>query len=246
MSFGFYVDPYQGAIENPFTHTIVAGIARACHFAWERLPTFSYRDSTPFEQKHYLDERELNKRMIEVLNYLLDHEDFEWFSGSIHQVVIRDARQVGADLDDDEQSPDLTFRLSNYPPGTTREGCALFVECKVLDTEARNVTNYVKSGVVRFVDGKYAPHMPIGMMLAYVAGGQTLPSHLDDCFSSSRVADVKRVQPCNGVSQFADIVSPPDVFCTEHARPLVPTCNAIQLLHLWLVPPAAPPSAILT
>lgn len=236
MPFDFYADPYKGAIENPFTHTIVAGIARACHVAWDRLATFDYKDSTPFEQKHYLDERELNKRMVEVLNYILDHEDFEWFNGAMHQVVARDARQVGADLDDDEQSPDLTFRLSNYPQGTTRDGCALFVECKVLDNQKRNVTYYVKKGVARFVDGKYAPYMPVGMMLAYVIGGQVLPSHLSRCFASSKVAEVQRVRPDKGVNTFSCIVPPPEVFYTEHVRPLVPQCSTMQLLHLWLVP----------
>lgn len=238
MPFDFYMDPYKGEVTNPFNTAIVAAIALACRTAWLKIPAFDYKDSLPFEARHYFDERELNKRMAEILNYILDHENLEWFSSSEFQVVSRDARQVGANLDDDEQSPDLTFRLTNYPPGITREGCALYVECKVLDhTADRNVTYYVKTGVARFVDGKYAHRMPIGMLLAYVNASQVLPGHLTDCFEGSRASDVKRLRPVSGVSAYSSIASPPDVYITEHARPLVPQCGSLRLLHLWLAPP---------
>lgn len=239
MPFGFYADPYKGQLPNPFNPAIVAAIARACFEAWQEVSSFTYKDSTPFDSAHYSDERELNKRMTEILNYMLDHGGKEWFSASEFQVVPRDARQVGADLDDDEQSPDLAFRLTNYPAGVSRDGCALFVECKVLDDgKSRSVTYYVETGVARFVDGKYAPKMPIGMLMAYVIGSQALPKHLDTCFKSSKAANVVRVRPDNGVSACSSIPVPPPVFKTEHKREKVPDCNAIELFHLWLTPTA--------
>lgn len=243
MTFGFFDDPYQGQLENPFDPVTLVSIAKACSLAWQRVPSFSYKKSCAFREEFYSDERELNKRMVEILNYLLDDETYPWFTSSDFSVVVRDARQVAANLNDDEESPDLTFRLQNYPRGISRDDCALFLECKVLDgTSNRGSTYYVTTGVERFVSAKYAPRMPVAMLLAYCIGNNKLPDDLEKCFSKSHAKGIQRTRPKLGIRRYAESCNDPKIYVTLHARSTEDGTQLadLSLLHVWVAPTRKP------
>src|SRR5258706_4178927 len=80
--------------------------------------------------------------------------------------------------------PDLVFHLSGQPrPGVVDSLYdGLFVECKIIDNGSRDLGEYCRKGMKRFVDGDYGWRMPQGMMCAYVRTTQLLPIALEDHF----------------------------------------------------------------
>jgi len=130
-----------------------------------------------------------------------------------------------------EKQPDLTFRppLWQYQHVANTSGWGLFVECKLIESGhgTRTVHSYIHAGVQRFAIGEYAPHMPSGMMLAYVRDKtiHTPAESLAPFLPFSNATEIKRGETS-------------DICTTLHPREkLVPACVDILLSHFWLKVP---------
>jgi hypothetical protein len=125
------------------------------------------------------------------------------------------------------QTPDLMFQPRKEPREVTDlSAWGLFTECKVVSPKRNHAVDvwYCEQGVAKFADGRYAPKMSSGIMVAYVRDGRTpystLLPLLDDAFSTASVAPHE-----------TDM----NILTSHHDRTtLTPPCVAIELTHLWL------------
>jgi len=137
------------------------------------------------------------------------------------ETVNRGAKASGANSRIEYQ-PDLTFRPISAPRVRNRNRWGWFVECKIID-EGHSVHLYCEKGVLRYIDGRYAPRMPSAAMLAYVRNHQkpseSLEPILREKFDSS-ITKSKMV---------------PHAVASRHDRARgTPPCIAIELIHVWL------------
>lgn len=151
---------------------------------------------------------------------------------------------VGAEMMSNEgriRKPDIVFSLcGNRRPGVA-DGLTdcIFVECKILDQGSKNISAYCNSGLVRFVEGSYAPRMREGMMLAFVRTSQELPGALTKTLgtdaSKSTLATDGQLRIC-GLTR-----AKPRAYISDHDRnwPYSDEDGGgapgpIEVRHLWL------------
>jgi hypothetical protein len=134
-----------------------------------------------------------------------------------------------------EKRPDLSFVFlhgnRNFP---------MVVECKIIDhPNNKNVSDYCKNGIARFVCGDYAWASREAVMLAYVRDGTTVPSKLAPHLANKAKLVPDPFQTTSHPATRTDLH--PTVRHSEHQRsfnyPSVVNGNApgpISLFHLWL------------
>src|SRR5258708_31137479 len=103
-------------------------------------------------------------RMQDALEVILNSVAVNGFSPAVFGPPIRGQELEDVSQKKLEKRPDLTFQQHVAVPATRHH--ALFFECKVLG-RGRTVGDYVKDGVRRFCDGRYAWAMPHAGMIAY-------------------------------------------------------------------------------
>ncbi len=113
------------------------------------------------------EEVEISLKLIEMLEIILNSSLIKGFTGRRFSPPIRgqELQDVsGARL---EMRPDLTFQHISSQPHTQHN--SLFFECKRISPK-RLVSAYVKEGLIKFCDQRYAWGMQHAGMLAYVQG----------------------------------------------------------------------------
>lgn len=220
--------PIRSTMDRRSIKTIVAAIREA----WKVIEVFEYFKSTRFEASYYSDEKELTTRLAEILNHRLSNAATGPFRKERFQAVVRDGKQSTAATDSSEQMPDLTFRMIKSMPGEDCDEAAFYVEAKLLNS-SDGCSQYVINGLYRFIAGRYAPRMEIGMMLGYATTTfNKADPHLKNYFQRAASVEAKL---CESEIRRADEVHD-ECYSTEHKRS--PPCPANFLaLHLWLVRP---------
>jgi hypothetical protein len=125
------------------------------------------------------------------------------------------------------QSPDLMFQPKREPRGVTDlSAWGLFAECKIVGPKRHHAveTWYCEQGVGKFADGRYAPKMSSGLMVAYVQDGRTphatLRPLLDGAFGNAFIDEHEKDA---------------NLLTSHHDRStLNPPCVTIELTHVWL------------
>jgi hypothetical protein len=206
-------------------------IISAINSAWGEIETFTYWKSSAFDTTHYSDEDELTTKIAEILNDKLCNGSGGRFRKEKFQAVVRDGKQSTASTSSTEQMPDLTFRMISTMPGEDPDESAFFVEAKLV-SQSSGCHKYVTLGLHRFVSGKYAPRMQLGLMLGY--GTDTFcsaPIALNDYFSKAKSAEALLCKSAISLSDFQNC------FASEHTRPL-PCAPQFLAFHLWLIRPS--------
>ena len=121
------------------------------------------------------------------------------------------------------QSPDLKFQPRALARGVTDlSAWGLFAECKVVGPKRHHAVDtwYCEQGVAKFADGRYAPRMSSGLMVAYVRDGRTPYATLHPLLK--------------GVPLYVNETDE-HLLTSRHDRTTLPhPCVAIELTHLWL------------
>jgi hypothetical protein len=150
-------------------NTDIQLFTRALQFVWLQIEKANYHLHSPFTPAFYKDEDAINSRLVELLNRLLKDDRCPWFSLTRFQSIHRDSKQSSIKYGT-EKMPDMTVCLQNagrFSPIIN----ALLVECKVIarNASSKTVRSYVKKGIARFIDKRYAEFATHGMMVAYTS-----------------------------------------------------------------------------
>lgn len=204
-------------------------IIDAIHVCWGEIKTFPYTKSGKFQKKHFLDEDELSTKLVEILNYKLQHDAVKGFKANTFQDVIRDGKQSTAKADSYDQMPDITFRMIKFGDDEDRSESGLFVECKLV-SKTSGCGEYVAEGMYRFVSGRYAPQMGYGLMLGYAAKDFNDPvAELESYFKLAKKAESIKCKAPLKQTELHD-----SCYASIHKR-----TNRCALkfcaLHIWLV-----------
>lgn len=160
---------------------------------------------------------------------------------SCFQTPIREGNIANFDASHCDKQPDLTFRpVRGFIPGITNSvPVAVFVECKPIDQRHPLGSKYCDEGLIRFVNGDYAPEVDRGLMVGYVR---------NVCFLHEPLARVLGMMPhCVRLATDGTLVEQPrtmnneSVYLSKHDRTFtVPgkltTAGKISISHLWLRP----------
>ena len=231
--FNFFQPRAEGAslVKSTLTKRAIGAVVTAIEDAWSQIETFRYQKSTPFSPSDLHDEDKLTTKLAEILNHRLDNQPLGYFSGDRFQTIVRDGKQTTANKSSIDQMPDLTVRMMKAAPGESRDEAALFVEAKLVDNNS-GCSQYVLNGLHRFVAGKYAPQMSVGLMLGYcTANYAEVHIQLPNYFKKAKSAEAQRC---------AALLLPSKAhkacYDSEHTRdhPCAPDFRA---MHLWLVRP---------
>lgn len=210
----------------------IAVVIDAIRSAWEDIDTFQYFKSAPFRLEHFDDEDELSTKLAEILNDRLACNEGGAFRKEVFQTVVRDGKQSTARLDSTEQMPDLTFRMIESAYGEDSDESALFVEAKLVDA-SRGCREYVVNGLHRFVAGRYAPRITVGMLLAYATADYgDSRSALANYLRRARIPEAVK---CRAAIEPSSIH--PGCHGSSHRRES-PCPPNFQALHVWLKRPA--------
>lgn len=224
-------NPELGPVQTTLNKRAIKVIVEAIQEAWAEIETFKYWKSIAFDTAHYHDEDELTTKLAEILNDKLSNGSSSLFRKEKFQAVVRDAKQTTATGSSSEQMPDLTFRMIKTMPGEDCDESAFFVEAKLVDAKS-GCRQYVVEGLHRFVSGKYAPRMSVGLMLGYgTPSFSDAQSHLPHYFS--KATSPEAIQ-CKAPIIASDLDA--NCFASEHARPS-PCPKEFIALHLWLIRP---------
>lgn len=112
---------------------------------------------------------------------------------------------------------------------------ALFLEAKPIAAN-RNASNYCRSGLERFITGRYAWRMPVGMMLGYVRNNDEITEELVPALRTNASHWYQDFTRCPLTSRG------PPVYITTHNRVGVTVgvgvdaepAGDITVRHLWL------------
>ena len=212
----------------------IAIVIDAIHSAWSELPGYKYFKSPSFKPEHFDDEDELSTKLVEILNDRLTFNEGGDFRKEMFQTVVRDGKQSSATLSSTEQMPDITFRMMAPAFGEDADESALFVEAKLVNA-IDGCREYVVNGLHRFVDGRYAPRMTVGMLLAYAVEDYCEPqSALTEYFQRARAPEALACKAA---------VGPSAIHATCHGsshRRSAPCPPDFQALHVWLKRPGKP------
>lgn len=221
-----------GPIKTTLNNRAIKAIIAAIKDAWNQLEVFKYYKSGQFDHLHYLDEDELTTKLAEILNDKLSNNVDVYFRKENFQTVIRDGKQSTSSTNSTEQMPDLTFRMIKSMPGEDVDESAFFVEAKLVAAE-NGCRQYVVEGLYRFISGKYAPRMSIGLMLGYgTKNFLSADTHLPAYFTNATSTEALQCK--------AEIIAAKDIdsdcYTSKHKRsnPCPPDFISI---HLWLTRP---------
>ena len=112
-----------------------------------------------------------------------------------------------------------------------RDNLCLAIECKRLNVINKRgerdslAQEYVRKGMMRFVNGQYAPDLALGGMIGYVMDGDT-----EFAFSAVRAKIQADATPLSCDLNRSRDLAPPRSFVTAHDRSPVP----IDLMHVLL------------
>lgn len=225
-------DARLGPVRSTMNGRAIKAIVTAIREAWDVIETFEYFKSNSFDQSHYANENELTTKLAEILNHRLSNSDTGQFVKRRFQAVVRDGKQSTSENSSTAQMPDLTFRMLRSAPGEDCDEAAFYVEAKLLDS-ADGCGQYVTNGLWRFVAGRYAPRMQMGMMLGYgTTSFNKADPHLADYFKRATSDEAKQ---CKAEVKSAAQIHV-ECYLTEHPR-ATPCPPAFVALHLWLVRP---------
>lgn len=225
-------NPQLGPIKTTLDKRAIKSIILAIQKAWDEIETFTYWKSTPFDPSHYHDEDELTTKLAEILNDRLSNGGGGAFRKEKFQTVIRDGKQSTATNSSTGQMPDLAFRMIKSMPGEDCDESAFFVEAKLVDLVS-GCRQYVVEGLYRFVSGKYAPRMSVGLMLGYgTPDFSSVKTHLPDYFSKATSAEAVQ---CKAEVKESDVNF--GCFASSHQR-ITPCPPDFLTLHFWLVRPS--------
>ena len=178
-------------------------------------------------------EVEISFKLIETLERILNSSSIKGFTSRRFCPPIR-----GQELQDVsgtrlEMRPDLTFQLTSSQPCTQHN--ALFFECKRISLK-RLVSAYVKEGLIKFCDQRYAWGMHHAGMLAYVQNLAPAPlakTELEKYWTNNPTSPTLPISPLT-----FDASGTTTVTISMHKRHLpLPNGNAsggITLRHIWL------------
>lgn len=173
----------------------------------------------------------ITETLLQVLTDLFNSGVVDGFNDDVFSDPQRSGQFVDYSGKRLKKAPDITIAIRDgHHRVADRRYRALFIECKRIQTKAgTNVSNYVNTGLIRYLNGEYAWRMPHAMMLAYVGTSQQLPEALDNQFN--RLNDREKFCVLDGPTQCDQGDEAPAVFETTHCRQ--PTGN-ITIRHLWL------------
>lgn len=222
-----------GALQsNPKWHkTLLEAAEAAICLAWARLKD---KSDAAIRAK---DEDKITNELLKELRYIRKNGDVARFTPEVFGMPTRDSKIESFDGDSIDQMPDITIYPANpreIVADDTQD--ALFYECKVLD-RSRNLNQYRKDGIDRYLDGRYAWAMSHASMIAYVF------ERTNTCPVSSLRSYFKRRLNGIYVAELVGCSEPPikiteapgtnasDVALTRHKRKRL---SPIELRHLWL------------
>jgi hypothetical protein len=113
-----------------------------------------------------------------------------------------------ADGDDPDQAPriDLVVRYHNVPSDVYFgiEAKILVDKCIGNYSPKRTVIEYVEEGMKRYVDDKYASHLPCGAMVGYVLSGKfpELVKEINEAISETKLPYEQLLKGCNIAGEF--------------------------------------------
>lgn len=221
-----------------------AAVEDAIVEAWRRLPAAAIRRNLPLDTA---PEEPLTRLLRDELDILRrdSSQPVPGFSEDAFQRIPEsEAVPDAAGRLDPFISfyPDLVFRPVKTPRQVVHDvEYGLFVECKIVDqTKAHHsIRYYCKEGIRRFVAGEYAAAMPSAMMVAYVRGPSSIPSHLGPYLE--KPASLSAYETTQKPSPVARRGQPKghELFSSRHRRAQVRVWSLhppgdIELTHLWL------------
>jgi hypothetical protein len=217
-------------------------IEDALREAWRRLPEGAEQQSVDLRTAH---ETPVTRLLRDELEKLRRDEsrpipDFneDAFSHIPESECVPDASAQPFDHTTNE--PDLVVRPAKTPANVARTSMyGLYIECKIIEAKRschHEIVDYCKSGLQRFLDGRYASVMPSGMMVAYVRDGRTVSSCLIPYLRDQANTYEVRLLP---EARQNDERTPP-VYVSRHGRANVLVgakrrpVGDIDIAHLWL------------
>lgn len=217
---------------NPSWHkTLLEAAEAAICLAWTRLKE---RSDAAIDAK---DEDKITNQLLKELRYIRRNGDIASFSPEVFGMPTRDSKIESLDGQSIDQMPDITIYPTNPREIVTDETQdALFYECKVLD-RSRNLNQYRKDGIERYLDGRYAWAMSHASMIAYVfERNNTCPVSSLQNYFKRRLKGVAVAELIGCSEPPVKISSAPaanaaDVALTRHRRKKL---SPIDLRHLWL------------
>ena len=216
----------------PISLAIFLTLEEAMRVTWNRI----HDESRPPFNPVTAQEAAFTAEMEEVLrDELLEEESVDGFSKEFFHDIVRpevknfDGKKVS-------KRPDLLVKMvgrQNVKP--TQDG--IFVECKLIDTDATSKRLYCDNGITRFTDGDYAWAMTEAMMLAYSREKKKPSVALTDAFEKRK----NKVLPVGKLRDCSESSAKPVVAISMHRRtfPLNGRrAPKITLRHLWLQRPS--------
>ena len=92
---------------------------------------------------------------------------------------------------------DLRF----YPPRHARQSVFFTVECKRLHAPHGSLINeYIKDGMMRFIENRYSQNLSCGAMIGYVLDGNTDIAFTSLCKNIKKQKDLLKLSQINGIT----------------------------------------------
>ncbi len=154
--------PYPG-----FDRLEIAAVDQALRIAWRELLAVQGERRINLTSA---GELEISEHLAQVLDTLSGAKPAALPKAYIENFAVahRETALTNYSARSISKQPDLTIQPRVQPrPGINARLRCLFVEAKIYDP-TRTTANYVRSGLIRFINGDYAWAMPEGFMLAYV------------------------------------------------------------------------------
>lgn len=115
-------------------------------------------------------ENNITEWLEDQLCHLLNEDVVPGFDSSVFEQPARGSETVNFSGGKISKKPDLIFkRASHLSCACDLRQDAWFCECKILDGgSSHGVSDYIRDGLMRFVEGDYAWAMPSAQMIGYV------------------------------------------------------------------------------
>lgn len=213
----------------------IAAVDQALRIAWRELVAMQNSRGIDLD---IAGEVEISEHLADVLDTLSAARPAALPKAYLDNFVVahRETSLINYSGKSISKQPDLTIQPRVQPrPGIKARLRCLFVEAKIYDP-VRTAANYVRTGLVRFVNGDYAWAMPQGFMIAYVRGALVdATTQLTAFFKRKNNATELLVVGMPTAS--AATTSPPRLVQTTHRREW-PTARFLPgdiiVFHLWL------------
>lgn len=221
-----------------------AAIEDAIVEAWRRLPSAAVRHNIALETA---PEEPITRLLRDELDILRrdERQPVPGFSEDAFQHIPESEAVPNAAGRLDpfiSHYPDLVFRPVKTPRQVRHAvEYGLFVECKIVDQskDHHSVRYYCNHGIGRFVAGKYAAAMPSAMMVAYVRGSSSIPSHLSPYLQQPASLSAYETTKLPVLMVRRGQSATRELFCSRHTRAQVRVWSLhppgdIEIAHLWL------------